>query len=152
MLTVKWKVQVRFLGLNWIIFLSEYVKKMWMMNFFCSIKKDTKSTLVNKYDAYKMIFLAALLNGGYVFKLKPKDTSSNPVHKYEAAYGASRRTFSRPLGGCRRQGWCVMHHLNKWIVQRRSSVRKREGLSTSEAAALSRLAVTLFIFTEKTRY
>jgi len=28
-----------------------------------------------------------------------------------------------------------MHHLNKWIVQRRSSVRKREGLSTSEAAA-----------------
>lgn len=27
-----------------------------------------------------------------------------------------------------------MHHLNKWIVQRRSSVRKREGLSTSEAA------------------
>ena len=33
-----------------------------------------------------------------------------------------------------------MHHLNKWIVQRRSSVRKREGLSTSEAAAAAAAA------------
>ena len=35
-----------------------------------------------------------------------------------------------------------MHHLNKWIVQRRSSVRKREGLSTSEAAAAAAAAKT----------
>ena len=34
-----------------------------------------------------------------------------------------------------------MHHLNKWIVQRRSSVRKREGLSTSEAAAAAVSAI-----------
>lgn len=35
-----------------------------------------------------------------------------------------------------------MHHLNKWIVQRRSSVRKREGLSTSEAAEAAAAAVS----------
>ena len=34
-----------------------------------------------------------------------------------------------------------MHHLNKWIVQRRSSVRKREGLSTSEADAAAVSAI-----------
>ena len=41
-----------------------------------------------------------------------------------------------------------MHHLNKWIVQRRSSVRKREGLSTSEAAAEAEAAAVSAIEAE----
>ena len=41
-----------------------------------------------------------------------------------------------------------MHHLNKWIVQRRSSVRKREGLSTSEAAAAAETAAVSAIEAE----
>lgn len=41
-----------------------------------------------------------------------------------------------------------MHHLNKWIVQRRSSVRKREGLSTSEAAEAAAAAAVSAIEAE----